>query len=45
MNARLPVLDTAQLLSDVSRSWDEDIVQRLHDYVEVPAKSPASGHC
>jgi acetylornithine deacetylase/succinyl-diaminopimelate desuccinylase-like protein len=41
MNARIPVLDTAQLLSDVSRSWDEDIVQRLHDYVEVPAKSPA----
>ena len=41
MNARQPVLNTAQLLSDVSRSWDEDIVQRLHDYVEVPAKSPA----
>ena len=41
MNARIPVLDTAQMLSDVSRSWDEDIVQRLHDYVEVPAKSPS----
>ena len=41
MNARVPVLDAAQVLTDVSRSWDEDIVHRLHDYVEVPAKSPS----
>ena len=41
MNARIPVLESAQLLTDVSRSWDDDIVHRLHDYVEVPAKSPS----
>ena len=41
MNARIPAFDTTQVLSDVSRSWDQDIVQRLQDYVAVPAKSPA----
>jgi acetylornithine deacetylase/succinyl-diaminopimelate desuccinylase-like protein len=41
MSAVKTPLDSAQVLADVSRSWDEDIVQRLHDYVEVPAKSPA----
>ncbi len=41
MSAVKTPLDSARVLADVSRSWDEDIVQRLHDYVEVPAKSPA----
>ncbi len=41
MNARVPVLESTQLLTDVSRSWDDDIVHRLHEYVEVPAKSPS----
>jgi len=41
MNARVPVLEPTQLLTDVSRSWDDDIVHRLHEYVEVPAKSPS----
>ena len=41
MNARTPVLDSTQVLADVTQSWDEDIVQRLQDYVEIPAKSPA----
>jgi acetylornithine deacetylase/succinyl-diaminopimelate desuccinylase-like protein len=41
MNARIPVLDSTQALADVTRAWDEDIVHRLHDYVEIPAKSPA----
>jgi acetylornithine deacetylase/succinyl-diaminopimelate desuccinylase-like protein len=41
MNARIPVLDSTLALADVSRAWDEDIVHRLHDYVEIPAKSPA----
>ena len=41
MNARIPVLDSTQVLADVTQAWDEDIVQRLHDYVEIPAKSPA----
>ncbi|NDF64824.1 MAG: M20/M25/M40 family metallo-hydrolase [Betaproteobacteria bacterium] len=41
MNARIPVLESTQLLTDVSRSWDDDIVHRLHEYVEVPAKSPS----
>ena len=31
MSAALKELDSAQILADVSRSWDEDIVQRLHD--------------
>ncbi len=47
MSARLPdsavspLLNTAQALAQVSQAWDGDIVQRLKDYVEIPAKSPS----
>jgi len=42
MNARLPAsaFQPAQALSDVSRTWDEDIVRQLSDYIAIPAKSP-----
>lgn len=42
MNAPLSpfVLNKAQLLEQVSRAWDDDLVARLSDYIEVPAKSP-----
>ena len=42
MTARLPdsVLNTTQALAHVSQSWDGDIVQRLSDYIAIPAKSP-----
>lgn len=41
MNARVPVIDSSQILADVTRAWDEDIVDQLTDYIEIPAKSPA----
>ena len=43
MNARLPsaLLNSAQLLDQVSQAWDQDIVARLTDYIAIPAKSPA----
>ena len=43
MNARVPesALNAAQALGQVSRAWDDDIVQRLEDYIRIPAKSPA----
>ncbi|MDO8693968.1 MAG: M20 family metallopeptidase [Sheuella sp.] len=41
MNARVPNLDTAQVLAEVSQAWDEDLVGQLSDYIEIPAKSPA----
>lgn len=41
MNAPVPMLDTTQVLSTVSRAWDEDLVGQLSDYIEIPAKSPA----
>ena len=43
MNARDPhfALNAPQALEEVSRAWDEDLVQRLEDYIRVPAKSPA----
>ena len=41
MNAPVPMLDTAQVLSTVTRAWDEDLVGQLSDYIEIPAKSPA----
>ena len=47
MSARLPdsaiapLLNTEQALAQVSQAWDSDIVQRLKDYVEIPAKSPS----
>jgi acetylornithine deacetylase/succinyl-diaminopimelate desuccinylase-like protein len=42
MTARLPdsALSTSQALAHVSQSWDGDIVQRLSDYIAIPAKSP-----
>ena len=42
MTARLPdsALNNADALSHVSRAWDGDIVQRLSDYIAIPAKSP-----
>lgn len=46
MNARAPaeetaLFDAAQAQSQIDRAWDDDIVTRLADYIEVPAKSPA----
>ena len=35
------LLNPAQALSDVSAQWDGDIVQRISDYITIPAKSPA----
>jgi acetylornithine deacetylase/succinyl-diaminopimelate desuccinylase-like protein len=42
MTARLPdcVLNTTQALTHISQAWDGDIVQRLSDYIAIPAKSP-----
>ena len=42
MTARLTdsVLNTTQALTHVSQAWDGDIVQRLSDYIAIPAKSP-----
>ena len=34
-------LNTAQVLNEVTRAWDDDIVHRLEDYIRIPAKSPA----
>ena len=41
MNAPVPNLNTAQVLSSVTKAWDEDLVGQLSDYIEIPAKSPA----
>ena len=35
-----PSLNAALALTEVSQAWDEDIVQRLEDYIRIPAKSP-----
>ena len=42
MTARLPdsALNTTQALAHVSQTWDGDIVQRLSDFIAIPAKSP-----
>ena len=42
MNARVPnqILNAADVLAHVGRAWDDDLVQRISDYIEVPAKSP-----
>ena len=48
MNARVPqpapdaphFLNAAQALDQVSRQWDGDILRQLHNYIEIPAKSP-----
>ena len=34
------ILDAAQMLSQVTTQWDEDIVRQLTDYIAIPAKSP-----
>ena len=43
MNDRVSdtLLNTAQVLGEVSQAWDDDIVHRLEDYIRIPAKSPA----
>ncbi|HEY8906280.1 MAG TPA: M20/M25/M40 family metallo-hydrolase [Rhodoferax sp.] len=42
MNAPVPasVLNTPQILSQVSTAWDDDIVGQLERYIAIPAKSP-----
>jgi acetylornithine deacetylase/succinyl-diaminopimelate desuccinylase-like protein len=42
MNSRVPpsALNAAQALEQVSRTWDEQIVPQLTDYIGIPAKSP-----
>ena len=35
------VLDTDQVLADVSQAWDEELIAEISDYIEIPAKSPA----
>jgi acetylornithine deacetylase/succinyl-diaminopimelate desuccinylase-like protein len=44
-------LDSAKVLTDVTQAWDDDLVARISEFIEVPAKSPmfdaqwaASGH-
>lgn len=53
MNASIPTqtLNATQVLSEVSSTWDDEIVSELTDYIAVPAKSPmfdadwaANGH-
>jgi hypothetical protein len=43
MNARVPpqLLNATQALSQVSQTWDAEIVPRLSDYIAIPAKSPS----
>lgn len=36
-----PTWDAATALDQISRQWDGDIVQRLSDYIAIPAKSLA----
>jgi acetylornithine deacetylase/succinyl-diaminopimelate desuccinylase-like protein len=42
MNARVPAdaLNTADALRHVTHAWDNDITQRITDYIAIPAKSP-----
>ncbi len=42
MNARVPAdsLNAAQALSEVSQTWDREIVPSLQHYIGIPAKSP-----
>ena len=37
-------LNSEQLLAEVSRQWDDDIVPQLIEYVKIPAKSPGFDH-
>jgi acetylornithine deacetylase/succinyl-diaminopimelate desuccinylase-like protein len=34
------ILNTPQILSQVSSAWDDDIVKQLERYIAIPAKSP-----
>ena len=34
-------MNDAQVLSDVSRMWDDHIVDEIKQYIEIPAKSPS----
>lgn len=34
------MLNTLQVQEEVSQQWDSDIVEQLHDYIAIPAKSP-----
>lgn len=42
VNAKLPMsaLNTETLRDQVDRAWDSELIDRLSDYIEVPAKSP-----
>lgn len=42
MNARVPhfTLNPLQAGADTARSWDDDIVRQLTQYIQIPAKSP-----
>jgi acetylornithine deacetylase/succinyl-diaminopimelate desuccinylase-like protein len=40
VNARVPAFDSAATLADVTSAWDQDLVNQLTQYVEIPAKSP-----
>jgi acetylornithine deacetylase/succinyl-diaminopimelate desuccinylase-like protein len=42
MNARVPAhaLNTADAFTHVNQAWDNDITQRITDYIAIPAKSP-----
>jgi acetylornithine deacetylase/succinyl-diaminopimelate desuccinylase-like protein len=42
MNARIPasLLNTSQVLGQVSQAWDDDLVSQLTNYIAIPAKSP-----
>ena len=35
------ILNAAQVLSQVTAQWDDDIVQQITDYIAIPAKSPS----
>jgi acetylornithine deacetylase/succinyl-diaminopimelate desuccinylase-like protein len=37
-------INNEQLLADISRQWDADIVAQLIEYVKLPAKSPGFDH-
>ncbi|MFZ2219570.1 MAG: M20 family metallopeptidase [Rhodoferax sp.] len=42
MNARIPdsLLNATQAQDQINQAWDDSIVPRLKDYIQIPAKSP-----
>ncbi len=42
MNAPVPtsLFNAAQAQAQINQTWDDDIVHRLKDYIQIPAKSP-----